>query len=161
MKIRFQSQPQCHGSVLAYALVFTGIISLALLGYLSLIRDDTHSTQRSQCWNECVAVMEAGVEEALSHINDSGLTNLFCNGWAISGGNYTLQRSLQRAYYVVNISTATPPSITATGYVRMPLFTDKYLSRIVQCNTTRHGIFSKAIIAKESIDLKGNNVNTD
>jgi len=149
------------GSVLAYTLVATGIISLALLCYLTLVREDNRSTQRSQCWNECVAVMEAGVEEALTQINDSGVTNLAGNGWSLSGGQYKLQRSLQSNYYIVNISATVPPTITATGYVNIPLYTDKYLARIVQCNTARQGIFSKAIIAKEAINLKGNNINTD
>ena len=161
MKTLVQPRSRSQASVLAYTLVVSGIVSLGLLSYLSLIRDANHSTQRSQCWNECVAVMEAGIEEALTHINDSGPTNLLSRGWALCGGQYSLQRSLQSSYYVVNISQDSSPTITATGYVRMPLFTDKYLARTVQCKTLRQGIFSKAIIAKEAIDLKGNNVNTD
>jgi len=161
MKAQPASRTALSGSVLAYTLVATGIISFALISYLTLVREDNRSTQRSQCWNECVAVMEAGVEEALTHINSSGFSNLVSNGWSLSGGQYTLQRSIQSNYFIANISASIPPIITATGYVNIPLYADKYLARTVQCNTRKQGIFSKAILAKESIDLKGNNVNTD
>src|SRR3989442_240448 len=161
MKLQLELDPRTQGSILAYTLVATGIIALALISYLTLIRHANYATQRSQAWNECVAVMEAGVEEALTHINNSGLTNLLCNGWTMPSDQYTQQRSFASDFYVVNISTASPPVITATGYVHIPLSTDKYLARTVQCNTTREGLFSKAIVAKNGIDLKGTNINTD
>jgi hypothetical protein len=147
--------------VLVYTIATVTIISLALLAYLTLIREDNHSTQRSQCWNECVAVMEAGIEDALTHLNSSGVTNLAVDGWTASGGQYSLQRVVASNYYIVSISTSVPPVITATGFVQIPLFFDKYVARAVECDTRRQGIFSKAILAKESIDLRGNNVNTD
>src|SRR6266404_1812008 len=127
MRTAVQPRSQHHGSVLAYTLVIAGIISLALLTYLGLIRDANHSTQRSQCWNECVAVMEAGIEDALTHLNSSGVTNLAVDGWTASGGKYCLQRVVASNYYVVSISTSVPPVITATGFVQIPLFLDKYV----------------------------------
>src|SRR5205807_1198961 len=64
--------------------------------------------------------------------------------------------------YVVTISTTTPPVITAYGYVRPPLSTNYIMPpRTVRVTTTSDGLFKKGLVAKNSIDLQGNNVKTD
>lgn len=161
MNNHFQNRSRQDGSVLAYALVATGIIGLAVVSGLMLVGNQNQSTQRSQAWNECIAVIEAGIEEALSHMNDSGMTNLQSNGWSRQNDVYAMNRSLGDNRYHVEIQGTNTPLIFATGYVCKPLFPDQYLSRAVKCTTRREGIFSKAMIAKETIDMRGNNINAD
>lgn len=161
MRIRRLTPRRQRGSVLACTLTATGIIGLALVSYLVLIGNENQSTQRSQTWNACIAVIEAGIEEALSHINESGMTNLFSNGWQQDGQTWWRERALGDGRYHVTISGTNPPMIVATGYMRMPLLSDRYISRAVRCTMRREGLFSKAMIAKESIDLRGNNINSD
>ena len=161
MRTQVKNRTCRDGGVLAYALVATAIVGLAVVSALTLASNENQSTQRSQAWNECIAVIEAGIEEALSHMNDSGLTNLQSNGWRRQNDVYCMNRNLGDHRYQVEIHGSNTPLIFATGYVRMPMCNDKFLSRAVKCTTRREGIFSKAMIAKETIDLRGNNINAD
>src|ERR1043165_806236 len=49
---------------------------------------------RSQLWNECIPVAEAGVEESLMNLNRNGLTNLTAAGWTATNGGAYIDRTL-------------------------------------------------------------------
>ena len=73
MKIR-NTNPSC-GSVLMLTLVSTGILTLALGSYLYLVSGQFRATARSQQWNASIPIAEAGLEEAMAHLNRNFNTN--------------------------------------------------------------------------------------
>lgn len=65
----------CHGSALLLSLISTGVISLALGSYLFLISGQYRATVRSQRWNASIPIAEAGIEDAIAHLNRNFNTN--------------------------------------------------------------------------------------
>lgn len=201
MKTLTLVRKQC-GSVLLTTLVITGILGFTLASYLTLVANQNRSVWRSQTWNSSIPVAEAGVEEAMAHLNKNCLwsditrsvpdwTN---DNWTNAANGFQKTVWLGSNYYVVTIITNTPysefrPAIVAEGYVPSILATKatetmlaaigtttgstttttanttssgtSYSGRKVRATTARDGIFAKAMVAKQSIDLKGNNVATD
>jgi hypothetical protein len=153
-------------------------MGISLASYLTLVRNQNLSVMRSVAWNTCIPTLEAGIEEALTHINDSGITNLNSSGWTLGANGYTKTRSLGTSYYIVTISTSDPPVVTSQGYSQTPsnptlpfawlaaigidsLSRTQYNSRTVQVATTRNSIWTHAMVAKGQINLNGNNITTD
>jgi hypothetical protein len=160
---------------------------------LKLVASQNNNTMRSQAWNRSVAVVEAGIEEALMHLNKNGAPdgsgtfnggNLSTDGWNSSGGSgWWKSNSLGDDYYIVSISSFNPPAdfpkIVSQGYVKqVPTFAGlkKFgpfmaelglvssggtVKRSVLCTTTNVPTFTKALVAKDTIDLSGQNVFTD
>jgi hypothetical protein len=174
------------GNVLLLTIVVTGLIGFLLATYLTLVTNQNQATVRSQCWNSAMPVVEAGIEEALQHLNKNGATNgsLATDGWSGGGTTYTVNRALANAYYSVTIreyhpgTTTNRPIVESKGYVVMPLVlasaqgalvatagggqsTLSYLGRGVRVATSQDFIFSKGMVAKDSIDMNGNNIRTD
>ena len=58
-----------EGSVSTIVLVVMLLIGMTLASYLNLVANQNISVQRSQAWNSVVPVAEAGIEEALAHLN--------------------------------------------------------------------------------------------
>src|SRR6184192_173802 len=82
-----------QGSILAIMLILSALIGLMLAAYLTMVGSQNKFTQRSQVWNNAMPTAEAGVEEALAHINYSGTTSNFAiNGWVLSNTNYIKTR---------------------------------------------------------------------
>jgi hypothetical protein len=98
--MKLESHPRSgeHANVLMVTLVIAGIIGLVLASYLTLVRSQYTSVVRSQSWNASVALMEAGVEEAMTHLNQNGITNLHSNGWTLSGTRYRIELTLGAGY---------------------------------------------------------------
>lgn len=184
MKINLTKQAPKTGNVLLFTLVTTGLIGFVLASYLSLVKSQNMATMRSQSWNGAVPVIEAGIEDALTHLSAHSLSgNLAQDGWQQSGSIYFIQRSLADSYYVVTISNflgpASPaPIIESRGYVRMPLLAEVssdhlfataatsssingYLARGVRVEAGKSALFAKGMVAKGQIDLNGNNIMSD
>src|SRR5688572_16962220 len=121
MKIYTQIRKQFEaGSMLVVTLVTVGMMGVALASYMGLVRNQNISTMRSQQWNLALPICEAGVEEALVHLNWVG-TNRAQNGWAAVGTNFVKERWIGSNKVVVTIdSHALRPTITAHGYVQDP-----------------------------------------
>src|SRR3954463_13094446 len=121
--------------ILVTAIIFCMLVSIMLVAYLSMIKSQHKFAYRSQTWNDCVATCEAGVEEAMAHINYSGTTSNFAiNGWTLSGGAYRKQRDINGGFVRMAIDTAIPPTIVVTGFLRGPVQTN-YVTRAVQVRT--------------------------
>src|SRR4051812_27910324 len=78
--------------VLLVTLFLAAAIGLVLVSMLSLINSQNQAVARSQAWNQCIPVLEAGVEEALAHLNNKKETSLAVNGWTQNGAVYSLYR---------------------------------------------------------------------
>jgi hypothetical protein len=107
-------------------------------------------------------VLEAGIEEALTHIHEDG-ANLTANQWTADQVNgqpvYWKHRTFPDGSYfnVTNFGVDTDsPIIHSAGYVPSPLKSSEYINRIVEVGTTNPpSLFFRAIAANGSITLSG------
>ena len=174
-----------RGNILIVTLVVTGLAGLALIAYLGLVSQQTKVTARSQTYQSAMSVAEAGIEDALAHLNKNGIgstKDLAAGEWKKSGTLFTVTRDFGDGYYKVSIAPGARPIITATGYLPAPLAyavattgngngngnakangkTDTiYLSRTLKVQCRAVGRFSKAIVARSEVQLNGKNIKID
>lgn len=160
-------------------LVVVIICAIALMSYLTLVNSQNRVVARSQGWNSTVPVMEAGVEEALAHLNANAETGLNVDGWVKIGNYYRMERAAGDSYYVVTITVTNSflPIIESRGFCRMPLLTynpassspyflalagptynsprEGYIGRGVKITARRNGSLTKAMLSKGRIDIGG------
>ena len=120
-----------QGNTLLMTVVITALIGFLLAAYLTLVTSQNGANFRSQSWNSAMPVVEAGIEEALAHLNTQrGMTNgpLNVDGWEQSGTTYTMRdRSIGDGKYTVSIlnyvvgDPTVHPYVESRGYVPMPL----------------------------------------
>lgn len=122
------------GSALAATLVILGLLSVMLAAYLGLTTSESKLTARQIAWKSSLSLAEAGVEEAMTHLNRS--SNSTADGWQpdFVAALFRKNRTLGDGYFVATITFATPPTVTVTGYslVTAP---SNYVARTVQVNT--------------------------
>jgi len=166
MKIRthtrhFTLRSSERGGVLITTIVFCLLVGIALTAYLSMLKTRHKFTHRSQVWNSCVATCEAGLEEAMSHINYSGTSSNFAiNGWTFSGGAYRKQRDINGGFVRMAIDTAIPPTLLVTGYMRAPTQTN-YIVRAIQVKTKMNQRFPHALLGKGNIQCNSSGARCD
>lgn len=155
-----KSQRSQSGNVLVGAMIMSTVFGITLLGYLNLVGGQYRYIARSQVWNETIPLAEAGVEEALAHINFNGVDNLDADGWELIGTNYVKSVELPSGTYKVWISDDENPIIYSQGAVSSTLAPDDF-TRTIRVTTQKTAMFMKGMVAKDDIDLNGNNVETD
>ncbi|HXG48094.1 MAG TPA: hypothetical protein VNO52_10755 [Methylomirabilota bacterium] len=154
--MRIAPRPPQDGSILLLTLLTSVIIGITLAAYLEMVNAQARTVYRSQTWNAGIPAAEAGIEEALAHLNTVGDGTRATNGWSLSGTNVTLSRTLDtQSRYEVTISTSSPPVVVATGYMKAPLSTNE-IARTVRVTTTKTGTGFRGIVAKGGIELVGN-----
>ncbi len=140
------------------------VVGFMLAAYLKMVSVQNQLTIRSQTWNRSVPVLEAGVEEAMAHLNKNGSPDaagnlpgtLTSDGWT---GDATIGWSkfawLEKDFYFVQISPWVAgsyyPNISSTGYVlQLPSFAlNRPLSPFVASvldDLVRGGKFSRRIV---------------
>jgi hypothetical protein len=168
MKTRRRKCNSEQATVLAVTLVLCGILGLLMGSYFGLVQVQSMSVARSQSWNSAIVVAEAGVEEAMAHLN-SGVTtnNLATNTWVdLGGGNYGKTNTLASSYSSVTIqippaTTNLYPVIVATAYVAAPLRSST-ISRTVQVTTkAKYTTKIPGMVISDTIDFSGNGITTD
>jgi hypothetical protein len=181
--IRFKLN-QKGGFALILTILITGLVGLMLVAYLSLLTSQNQAVTRSQAWNSAMPLIEAGLEDGLTHLNAHGSTNLGCDGWTYSGSVYWMNRTMGDSTYYVTISNwvanlpGNVPVVESRAYVPMPVVvasaenwmfatvsvpdaTRNYIGRGVRVTAVREYLFTKAMVAKGQINMNGNNVTTD
>jgi len=154
------------GSVLMVTLITALILGISLTSYLLLIQHQHRMVARSQAWNHALAMAEAGVEDALAHLNrDFGVDapRGGLNGWngsAAGPASLPSPRSLEGGTYTATISADALPVVTATGRVRLAN-SSQFIERSVRVEMTTRPAFVGAMVAKGNIDFKGNNIEVD
>lgn len=160
-------------------LVICSVLAFSVLGYLSVIEQQGLLGRRSQSWNIAMTVAESGIEEGLQHLNKN-FSNLATDGWSLSGSLYVRSNALPDGNaYTVAIQNGSQPIIISKSYVagvmafaqaaQGPIFgavgSDSagvdLISRAVRVRCYRSGFATKAMAARETIDLNGNNILTD
>ncbi len=177
-----------QGSTLILTIVVTTIAGLMLAAYLQMVKSQHYNTARSQAWNSAVPVIEAGIEDALTHMNVHTNT-LACDEWQQAGTVYWMRRNVPEGYYLVTVHNWVPnvvmntPIVESRGYVDMPYLVasvsamplsgsflasttggttaPRQLARGVRVRARQARIFTKGMVAKGQIDLAGNNISAD
>src|SRR5947207_6220794 len=125
MKTGHFSRKSRAGHILMATLVIAAVLGVAVMAYLNVIHTQNNLTVRSQVWNSCMPLVEAGIEEALAHMNSSGQTNWGkVNGWTWDGTQkaFVKPRWFGNAYFTCAITTNSGPNpvITSTGNIPAP-----------------------------------------
>src|SRR5688572_10080727 len=134
MKIQFVRK---SGSVMLVVMVMTIIVGVTLASYLHLVSNQNLSIVRSMTWNHAVAVSEAGIEEAMAHLN-SNTTNRTRDGWTLVGTNVVKEKAFGTQRYKTYIEAAAEkPTVVSEGWVVNPK-TGQFLPkpRVVRVKTT-------------------------
>lgn len=123
------------------------------------------SVTRSHAWNAALAAAEAGVEEALAHLNTAIMfakAKRASQGWTFSNGFYRVPRRTlsDGSSYEVMFSDDPQPEIVSTGYAPIPLKSTT-LSRTIIVTTANSPLFVNGMTAQTTIDFKGNGIETD
>src|SRR5437660_686752 len=181
MKLKTNIKPKA--SVLLVTLGAISIIGLGLATYLTMVKFESQATFRSLAWNTAIPVTEAGVEEALTQLRYAGTTNenLSANGWTLSGGLYSRQRTFpDSSQYSVSIRPGVAPAqpvITCSASVPMPSSlpsfygmllgaagtadaSPSFANRTIQVTVTNTPLLGGPT-SLGFINMNGNNVNVD
>jgi hypothetical protein len=146
------------------ALVTATILGITLGSYMLLARSQNLNVVRSQAWNASLAIAEAGVEEALAHLNPGATTNgdRTANGWGSAVGGFfgPVSREFTNSSYQVKFTDQRFPVIYSTGNVVVPLLSAT-LTRVVRVETTNAPMFNAALVGIDGITMNGNSLFTD
>jgi hypothetical protein len=168
------------GTVLMVAVFTLAIVGAMVVGCLTLVQSQNVDIARSQAWNECVPVIEAGIEEAMAHLNNPLDTNITSDNWTLVDGRYTQSGSVGEGFYDVGIIYTNPlvPIIVCTGYVALPAAASKaqspvfasfsmakpgvsYMTRAVQATAKKTEVFIRGMVCRQQIEMSGNDITTD
>src|SRR5213594_4210968 len=153
MKIR--TQDSRHGGILVAALIVSITVGMMLIAYLAMVSNQHKFSQRSQVWNNSLAMCEAGMEEALAHINNINTTSNFAvNGWTKIGTNYYKSRDLNGGTIRMSIDTSMPPVIMVTGILSAPVQSGTIIRR-VKVKTKINQKFPNGVLGKGLVDMGG------
>src|SRR2546422_8928153 len=94
LRVRLQLHNRDSGHTLLTTIVVTALIAICLACYLGILSSQNQMAVRSQMWNDCIPVAEAGVEEALTHMFNDYVTNMTANGWSLVNGEYVKTNGL-------------------------------------------------------------------
>src|SRR5216684_4733943 len=112
MNILVRPSSRAHGSVLFVTLGICAILGILIGSYLCLVQTQRLGVARAQAWNSAIVVAEAGVEEAMAHLNSGVSTNnLATNTWVSRGSGIVGKTNFLGTSYAV-ISIQTQPSVT-------------------------------------------------
>src|SRR6266542_2306074 len=156
--MRLTTSKKNRGSVLLVTIFTFTCVSLVAAVYLNRITTNTLLTARSEAWNAALPIAEAGVEEALTHLNFHRGQDLDLDNWTHHGSTYYKSRVLNPdAYYGVSLEVKGAKNnkktveILSIGSIRAPLGTN-YISRTIVATATQTNVFfSKAMVAKKHI----------
>ena len=179
MSITRSSKNKERASGLLVVLVTCTILALSVMGYLTLTEQQNRLSFRSQSWNIAIAVVEAGLEEALQQLN-TNTTNLDSDGWTFDGRCYVRTRTLPDGNgYTVSIDFSVDPfhpTIICRSFVNPPVMAlnqqagpffaaagvpTATLSRAVRLHCARGNLLIKGMVAKHLIDMNGQDILTD
>ncbi len=156
MRIRRSSKSEA-GNILLASVIIISIIGTTLAAYLTLVNSQHRLTHRSRTWNSVIPSVEAGIEEALAHLNKlGGTTNRGVDGWSttnVLGTNYFYRsRELGGSRYEVLVTGDPAPIIHSFAYGNNELMTNE-VSRHVIVSTRRLAGMWMGMVAKGRIAL--------
>ena len=154
MKIKISRKPR--GIVLAVTIGMILIIAIILTAYISLVNNQNFSVGRSQGWNECIPVLESGIEEGLTQLYFAGTNTqlLTSNNWTYGADGlfHKARTNSDGSYYTASIQVASNPVIISTGFVQVAGISTN-VSRRVKVVTEKPGISPGGMNARGQITL--------
>jgi hypothetical protein len=151
-----------QGHTIMITLVVCLVLGVVLLGIIKLANNEGQMTGRSQNWNGVMPIVEAGIEEALTHLKYNP-TNRASHGWTVdtstSVPRYTRTRTFTDGYYKVFISTNWNPVIISRAGIRAPGQTEYSIFRAVRVTATNQPLFTGAMEGLSCIRLTGTKIN--
>jgi hypothetical protein len=144
-----------EGGILLASLVMAAILGIALTAVLNMSFQEHKLLSRAIEWNIALPAAEAGIEEAMSHLQEVDGGSRAAHGWREEDGGYFLARQLGDARFEVVISPDTPPMITSTGYVPSIAAGGGEVRRRIQVRTKGQGLFTKGVVAGDWIKMRG------
>ncbi len=170
MKTSVARSPNVHGSVLLITLCLCTVLGILMAGYLTLVNTHHYAVARSDTWHRAIAVAEAGIEEAMAHLNTPGVTtnHLAVNSWIdLGGGKYQKKCVIGDSYSLVTIKVAPAvtnpfPVILASAEVPGPLLGPPVFRR-VQVLTKPKPLISTpgAMVVISTVNFAGSGITTD
>ena len=153
-----------EGNVLIMTIVLTSVIGLTLTAYLTMVNTQFRLTASSQNWNALMPTVEAGIEEALAHLNHLGAaTNRAVDGWTATNYNgqpYVYRkRTLGNQQFAVAVGTTLSPEIRSWA-LGAAADNWKAVERAVVVSTIRYSGRWLGLVAKGGVKL-GPNSNVD
>jgi hypothetical protein len=160
------------GNVLFATLITTGIISMFMGGYLSLVRSENQFTSRSQTWNTAIPIAEAGIEEAMTQLRVTFPSPSTANDWKEIHDASGLRTYYWKSnsfnpdeYYLVGIFPAggvndKTPVIVSQGFARVSGKTN-FISRTVRVNTKVSGPPMAGMVVVTNATLVGDKIAID
>lgn len=142
-------------SVMVLALITGAVLMVGLASYVSLVQAQNSAVMRSQVWNSAIPAAEAGIEDALAHLNTIGDKPRGTNGYVLTDNLFVVSRELNSMRYTVGIDTSNQPAIYATGYVRAPKGGGE-VSRVIRVQTTRAASGMRGLVAINGLTMNGN-----
>ena len=146
-----------RGTVLVTTLFIALLVGVVVAALLVISQQQNYLTARSRTWCSEIPIAEAGIEEALAHINSRPKT-LATNGWVRSGDYWVKTRTnfSSDGYFYAAISRGSNgyPAITSIGYGRVPLNTN-YTQRSVFVQT-KLAPPKFGIVARQYLSMNGN-----
>ena len=157
MKLQRSAQIE-NGSILLAGLITTAVIGVTICSYLLLVQSQHAAVLRSQSWNGALTLAEAGVEEAMAHLNsrlgkmDAPLPD---DGWRkLPSGSYSLPlRQVNSGSYQVLYFPGSAPVIISTGSVSIA-DSSAVISRTLQAATRPAPMFNAAVAVLNGIDVR-------
>ncbi len=190
MKSPTLSRSGKHANVILVALILSAILGLALASYLIMAQQQNMSIYRSQNWNTVMPTAEAGIEDGLQSVNrfagqfvdiEKWTNYAAADGWDVNGSIWHMHRTIGENIYDVWVTNQPPaPTIaslaqtpwryaSASSLAGQPFFAQAgggqvlpgQIARKIWIRTKRDPLFTVAMAALNSIDLKGNKITTD
>jgi hypothetical protein len=141
-----------RGMVLVTTLVIGCLVSIVVGALLVVIQQQNTLVARSRAWCSEIPIAEAGIEEAMAHLNSSE-SNLAANGWTQVGSEYVKKRMIGDGYFYTAISSGASLTIVSVGYGRIP-FQSNFTKRTVMV-TARRESPGFGVVAKGPIKMNG------
>lgn len=166
-----------RGSVLIVAMIFSAIIGISLVSYMQLGRTSLRISNNALYNNAAMNLAENGLEEAMHAINkriSDPSYNWSGNGWTTaspvpagdarrtlpSSGTYSFDQGVTGTVRVYIYGYAgSAPRIVSRSTVTIPR--GGTVEKWVEVQLRRTSKFANGLVAKESIQFKGNNATVD
>jgi hypothetical protein len=150
-----------RGSTLVTTLLMALLVGIVLTTYITMVSGNQQAVARSEAWNASLTVAEAGVEEALAHLNRNFPTNLLASGWSLDASSLKRKRPFGDGQYDVDIALSSAPVVTSSGSYKLRGSSSTHLTRTVRVGTVWTNYVENAIATKLGIKLNGFTLSSD
>lgn len=151
-----------QGHTIIVTLVVCLVLGVVLLGIIKLANTEGQMNGRSQNWNAVMPLVEAGIEEALTHLKHSP-SNRASDGWSFDAAknHFTRTRTFADGFYQVGISTNYDPVITSHAGIRAPGQSQYSIFRTVRVRATNQPLINAGMEGVASVELSGGKLRLD